>query len=1462
MEQESYFGSIGYCHAGDTLSVCGAADDCGSGGETGGSSKYHGADGKHVTRGVVDKITELPQYRENIEEYLENEKKYYRTDDIDIRGEVDERPFVVLEIVPDECYAEFGYQISGCEPVDMSNLYGHGDVVNRVAGLVNAETHQYTAYFFPDEPEGKEKNYADGKLKVYDTGSEIQLYGYYEIVEDGTGTFEAKGTGDDITFVKGGKKNVIWHTVNDGVEKMGESSTSFSNIGDRYYPKEGRVGTNSSGKDPVMITYEYYTYKNNDHFLRNTLQKSEEAAANFRIVVKTITPAELNKTLDWIQYADLINITPRSHDAQAFPELWINENRLKHSQTYECPVSEKPAFWNTEKYQNADISWDAALAIYNRVTEKEDYAALMMDETVYNVTGDADYSKKNVTIDIKDWNLNSAGCERNRDGYNNNMFKLTVMLLSMDSDLFKAYYLNEDNPVIVDGKNTLQKGDAAEYWDFWTFLLLPVRENMLKEEYDKIIGNPEGFWTNSEYKYWENYNITPRPTEKKNWTVDHVFTYQGGNDLLRGDYTTHEITNYTDYPEYKGYIDDNNIEKATPSIAVRYILNMERDGKSDADKSLKILDLEPSVALKKNAKGEYEQNWQVTEGYIRNIIPRYKGKIEITHQTTAEFNGKIEDLNSTYDMIYLGLNLGEYSAYATETQTVGKYKAEFPKWTADEGLKTLDYFHTGSKMVSSERQETKNDQTRNYSVKFVGNSNSAEICFPGNDISKLKQNDLQDFLDSGKPVVAATILYQLQPEVIDAKSNIYQYISNAKPSSSEQDSPKQEKNVVCSMDETTLIKEKLEEIVRDVRFIDVPTDYKGANEDGSVNSDSYLPVGSDGMPYLKFGFNIKSDNAYKYKIYVDGDRDSRFEESECLSGTDGKLATKDAEGNVTVTLPLETMYRGVVNWKIEVYRENNKLIRYEKTGCSAAKGADKENIKVLQIMPAKEVDNYKGGLNLAENEHFKKYYENLEDYNISITAITWKEFVSYFDDIEFSFDLSRGIEKENTVASKNNPIVTGEDVAINKYKDLASYDMMIFGFGDTYNGTDLDSIEAVQYIEYFIARGKSVLFTHDITSLLNMDLESGAFGSTANAMLRDVMGINRYKALSNKLPDNLKQQLSEYQKDKTYDVISSSATQGYTYAAMAGRLGYQGSNERLPYAALNIIKQDKYTQNNGFGGSPNITNQVEELNKGQITSYPYAIDSTFEVAPTHAQWYQSNIEDDELTVWYALNDSKKPDTTDNNASSLTYQVSPNDASNNYYIYSKGNVFYSGVGHSTDAKGNLTNMEAKLFVNTMIAAYRRSPGVEVNDLYHTPLGETTEIHDGVQKVAAGSYTGIIPREYDTENDQLGDGAKAYKVYFIPVETNKQGKLKCSISLPDMPSVKITQVYEAGSNKKVNLTEPLESGKQYYVVLNKELGISEDNVKNIKSVKFTVTNTVTKRQGEAVLSILADPLFELK
>ena len=54
----------------------------------------------------------------------------------------------------------------------------------------------------------------------------------------------------------------------------------------------------------------------------------------------------------------------------------------------------------------------------------------------------------------------------------------------------------------------------------------------------------------------------------------------------------------------------------------------------------------------------------------------------------------------------------------------------------------------------------------------------------------------------------------------------------------------------------------------------------------------------------------------------------------------------------------------------------------------------------------------------------------------------------------------------------------------------------------------------------------------------------------------------------------------------------------------------------------------------------------------------------------------------------------------------------NDARNNYYIYSIGNVTYSGMGNSElDHSGD--DLETKLFVNTVVAAYKA--GVEAPDV---------------------------------------------------------------------------------------------------------------------------------------------------
>lgn len=78
--------------------------------------------------------------------------------------------------------------------------------------------------------------------------------------------------------------------------------------------------------------------------------------------------------------------------------------------------------------------------------------------------------------------------------------------------------------------------------------------------------------------------------------------------------------------------------------------------------------------------------------------------------------------------------------------------------------------------------------------------------------------------------------------------------------------------------------------------------------------------------------------------------------------------------------------------------------------------------------------------------------------------------------------------------------------------------MYIIGFGDMYAGKDLDNTYGmVDFLKFYIASGKSVLFTHDLTSFHNQ--KAGDYGYSANTLLRDVMGMNRYKAISKNVPD-------------------------------------------------------------------------------------------------------------------------------------------------------------------------------------------------------------------------------------------------------------------------------------------------------------------------------------------------------
>ena len=218
-------------------------------------------------------------------------------------------------------------------------------------------------------------------------------------------------------------------------------------------------------------------------------------------------------------------------------------------------------------------------------------------------------------------------------------------------------------------------------------------------------------------------------------------------------------------------------------------------------------------------------------------------------------------------------------------------------------------------------------------------------------------------------------------------------------------------------------------------------------------------------------------------------------------------------------------------------------------------------------------------------------------------------------------------------------------------KLLDDYSMIVMGFSDNYGNDNKLNDAAIDAIKAYIKDGKSVLMTHDSMSYRkngNGDDEAGSFSNLnkATQILKPLIGMKKDYSLTDTL---------------AYKLASAS-----------------------PFAGVN------------GDGNTKTTQKLSKLNTGEITSYPYAIDSEINVAETHAQYFaldmDAQVNGSEPVVWYTL---------DGGADNY-FTLSGQDAVNNYYIYSAGNVTYTSAGHSDmDEKGTLAEME--LFVNTFVRA---------------------------------------------------------------------------------------------------------------------------------------------------------------
>ncbi len=773
--------------------------------------------------------------------------------------------------------------------------------------------------------------------------------------------------------------------------------------------------------------------------------------------------------------------------------------------------------------------------------------------------------------------------------------------------------------------------------------------------------------------------------------------------------------------------------------------------------------------------------------------------------------------------------------------------------------------------------------------------------FAGNDITQTKYTDLVEYLGAKYPIVYAEGFYdeagQINTALLDNSSVLYQFMEACQGQDNVFDvkNGKIEKeglfHYYINMPKLNLtLFNPNDGTIPEDKALNKGTELTSTNSYGNqvmqIDMNSAAKTGSYTIR-MKISVNSSIGNQtrtkYTPKLYFDMNADGKFVSNESYSeimsdclilDSKGKEPAKNSDGLYTLTSGEEyilekqipSAYRGILTWKLEICQNSNAYIRTSKVGytvVSKGDNSDQQIVKVLQI---------KG---------------NNNNWDLS-TDGDMKNYISKFAQAE-------GIKFEIVTTTP-----AGFQNNMTSFDKLKDYDMLIFGFEDSY--TDISNVNhALDALEDFINSGRSVLFTHDLTSFINSptaktyayDLAgnytvyglSGSSGYTnapdgteahwgynINNKLRNILAMDRYGITYSEktssepelakvryqflrqgqvldlqqvtdangkvtdtigtidtsaeaggvLPTGLASASLGADKDIAYVAGSGRSqsygeTQGYTYGAI--NFNYRNNHAISSYAfnkymPWNIMWVPNSSDGAAMGQIGNM--RATQVNDGQITHYPYEIGTEITIADTHYQYYQLDMEEDldgdsnsDIVVWYCLS------STSNNSKNV-YTASPNDVRNNYYIYSIGNVMYSGVGHST-----VNNVEEKrLFFNTIVAAYKigiKNPTVTILSgsertaeeqkyeylPYDTTIGEKGLDSEFTFYYLVSEPNLVTSKKTITANYSFGDGE------VIPTTDNGDGSVYITTS-----AVSQETVSQAGNNRITGLN----SGNVYKATIH--------------------------------------------
>lgn len=636
---------------------------------------------------------------------------------------------------------------------DITSPYEFVARADRMASLPDGSKPDYEKYtyctvemeYVPADKITDDETYYEVDTKVpiefnYDEtgeyGAVLDSQNPYEKIDDGTPDNQPAGNTGKVIL-----------TDTDGYFDIVKDSQTYTYVGEGNGDYIMVADKNGSLDYPVNTTHIYYKggFKNNNWFRTGVFNQEgktgdDDKTANMTFKVKTVTPKELEQI-----------------DVSTIDLLYLSGSKSVLSND----LGNDAATYNTDN----DISWDKVKQIVQRVHQ----SGIMMP----------------VIVD------NGIVCPSTKDDsnikYDSNIKKLAGLLscnnfssLNFTKDSADNFISWKDNNVI-----TYYQVDSSTH----THGYVIGNEYVIPRNYNPDKDVPFVLRDDFASAFIEDKDETKFVEAAKNENFDEIAEY------INSENTSRKKENDTLGKDEYAYYD----KKISKAIVLSYIISYadKRDIINPTD-SLNILDIEPGTVKNESDALNYDKlkNW------LRSRCPEKK-KVTITRVTSAEFIGRIEDLNN-YDMIYMGLvadNLNyrdghtvynDWNMDGLKYSNVGdivvidpNYRVNY--WNYDmlrnghAGLLDTDYINNGEAL--------------NTQITSRGNGNNADyLTAPntyrgsGNDITKQKVSELEDYIKAGFPVVFSDGFFSkdskyesgINEDYIDNCSNIFNFLKYAK----------------------------------------------------------------------------------------------------------------------------------------------------------------------------------------------------------------------------------------------------------------------------------------------------------------------------------------------------------------------------------------------------------------------------------------------------------------------------------------------------------------------------------------------------------------------------------------------------------------------------------------------------------------------------------------------------------